>query len=66
MAGADTDGFRQGVAAERECVLCLSAARTVRFGCGHSTLCDACLPTFLAEAGPRALCPHCRAPVVST
>ena len=48
---------------ERECILCLSAPRTVRFGCGHSTLCGSCLGDFLARPG-QARCPHCRAAVV--
>ena len=45
---------------ERECVICLAAARTTRFGeCGHSQLCAGeCLQRFFAR-GP-APCPQCR------
>ena len=51
---------------ERECIVCLSAPRTVRFGCGHSTVCGGCLADFLARGGRggQARCPHCRAAVV--
>ena len=50
----------QGGAVERECVICLGAARTTRFGeCGHSQLCAGeCLERFFAH-GP-APCPQCR------
>ena len=50
----------QGGAVERECVICLAAARTTRFGeCGHSQLCAGeCLERFFAH-GP-APCPQCR------
>ena len=50
----------QGGAVERECVICLAAARTTRFGeCGHSQLCAGeCLATFFAH-GPKP-CPQCR------
>ena len=53
----------QGGAMERECVICLDAPRTTRFGeCGHSQLCGGgCLERFFA--GGRARCPQCRAPV---
>jgi hypothetical protein len=50
----------QGGAEERECVICLAAARTTRFGeCGHSQLCAGeCLARFFAR-GPKP-CPQCR------
>ena len=53
----------QGGAMERECVICLDAPRTTRFGeCGHSQLCGGgCLEHFFARG--RARCPQCRAPV---
>jgi hypothetical protein len=56
--------FCQGGSVERLCVICLSEPRTVRFGCGHSTLCGGCLGHFLARGGGHARCPLCRAAVV--
>ncbi|KAJ1487823.1 hypothetical protein T484DRAFT_1785283, partial [Baffinella frigidus] len=53
----------QDPAVEHKCVICLSAPRSVRFGCGHATLCDGCLGPFLARQ-EHARCPHCRAAVV--
>ena len=52
------------VVVERECMMCLSAPRHVRFGCGHSALCrGCCFGLFMpqATAPPR---PVCRRPVV--
>jgi len=46
---------------ERECILCMSAPRHVRFACGHSTLCQRCLDPFLRTHQP--VCPYCREPV---
>jgi hypothetical protein len=46
--------------APRECVVCLSAVRSVRLDCGHMLTCNACTGVLLAEAAPR--CPQCRAP----
>jgi serine/threonine protein kinase len=53
----------QGGEVERECVICLAAARTTRFGeCRHSQLCAGeCLERFFAH-GP-ARCPQCRGQV---
>jgi len=47
---------------ERECILCMSAPRHVRFECGHSALCQGCLDPFM-QSTPRPVCPHCRSPV---
>jgi serine/threonine protein kinase len=47
-------------AAPRECVICLSAVRSVRFDCGHMLTCDTCTGLLLAGESPR--CPQCRAP----
>ena len=41
-----------------ECVVCLAAARTVAFGCGHLCCCEACGRDVVD-------CPICRTPVVS-
>ena len=46
---------------ERECIICMSAPRHVRFACGHSAVCRGCLEPFMRP--PRPVCPHCRAPV---
>ena len=47
---------------ERECVVCMSAARALRFSeCGHSALCRGCAGPFMQRARPD--CPHCRSPV---
>jgi hypothetical protein len=44
---------------ERECVVCMSAPRALRFSvCGHSALCRGCAGPFMQRA--RASCPHCR------
>ncbi|KAJ1481930.1 hypothetical protein T484DRAFT_1805747, partial [Baffinella frigidus] len=51
----------QGGAVERECIMCLSEPRTVRFGCGHSFLCGSCLGAFLEK---KEKCPQCGAEVV--
>ena len=47
--------------AERQCIVCWSAPRHVRFACGHSQLCQGCLSRFLQRPAPR--CNICRAPV---
>jgi hypothetical protein len=47
---------------ERECMMCLSAPRHVRFGCGHSALCRGCAEPFMLRAAP--ICLICRQPVV--
>jgi len=46
---------------ERECVLCLSAPRHVRFACGHSQLCRGCVRLYLQRPAPT--CTLCREPV---
>jgi hypothetical protein len=47
---------------ERECVVCMSATRALRFSeCGHSALCRGCAGPFMQRARPD--CPHCRSPV---
>jgi hypothetical protein len=47
---------------ERECVLCMSAPRALRFSrCGHSALCRGCAGPFMQRARP--ICPYCREPV---
>ena len=45
-------------ALERECILCMSAPRHVRFECGHSAMCRSCVVAFMQRARP--VCPHCR------
>lgn len=37
----------------RECCICLTHLRDVRFACGHAALCSTCLKPFLERAGPR-------------
>ena len=44
-----------------QCVICLSAMRTVRFDCGHVIACQACADT-LSAASSQPLCPNCRKP----
>jgi hypothetical protein len=34
---------------ERECIVCMSAAREVRYGCGHSQVCIGCFATIMAR-----------------
>ena len=46
-------------AEERECIICYSAPREVRFACGHATCCEVCLPAVLAR---RRECPTCNTP----
>ena len=53
-------GGAQG-SVERECIVCMSAPRHVRFGCGHSAMCRGCVDAFMRR--PRPACPHCRRPV---
>ena len=49
------------VVLERECMLCMSAPRHVRFPCGHSSLCQGCVGPFMQRREP--VCPICRARV---
>jgi Leucine-rich repeat (LRR) protein len=58
--GGSGGGGGGGEPALRECVVCLSAVRSVRFDCGHMVTCSACTGLLLAESAPR--CPQCRAP----
>jgi hypothetical protein len=46
------------------CAICEEAPRTVRFGCGHSCMCEHCLKYLMHEDNGRVLCPVCRIPVV--
>ena len=46
---------------ERECMMCMSVPRHVRFGCGHSALCRGCTEPFMQRAAPACLI--CRQPV---
>ena len=47
---------------ERECVVCMSAPRALRFSeCGHSALCRGCAGQFMQRARP--ICPYCRTAV---
>ena len=46
------------------CMICDEAPRTVRFGCGHSCMCEGCLEHFLREYEGRAVCPLCRSYIV--
>jgi serine/threonine protein kinase len=55
--GSGGDGVRT---APRQCSICWSAVRSVRFDCGHMMTCVACTRTLMAGASPR--CPQCRAP----
>jgi hypothetical protein len=48
-------------AVERECVVCMSAPRQVRFPCGHSQLCRGCADTYMQRRAPT--CTMCRARV---
>jgi hypothetical protein len=50
---------------ERECVVCMSAARALRFSeCGHSVLCRGCAGPFMQRARQASpSCPHCRSPM---
>jgi len=52
------DGLQVDSPRVRECAVCVSAPRQIRFGCGHSVICRQCLPRFLER--PLACCPHCR------
>jgi hypothetical protein len=46
----------------RECVLCLSAPRTIRLEpCGHGCLCEECLKRLSENGSPS--CPICMAPI---
>ena len=42
---------------ERECLICMSAPRAARFGCGHSACCEACAEILRTR---RERCPVCR------
>ena len=35
---------------ERECIICMSAPRHVRFACGHSAMCRGCLEPIIRVA----------------
>ena len=48
-------------AVERECIVCLSALRQVRFQCGHAQLCQGCADTYMQRTAPTCLI--CRAPL---
>ena len=45
------------------CMICEEAPRTVRFGCGHSCMCECCFEYFLGQLQGRAPCPLCRTTV---
>jgi hypothetical protein len=46
----------------KECVMCLTAPRTVRLApCGHAALCEACFSRL--NTSQRRQCPLCRAPI---
>jgi len=57
------DGAQAGVNSPgRECVLCLSAPRTIRLEpCGHGCLCEECFKTLRGDGDPS--CPLCMTPV---
>ena len=60
---AQTADVRAGVAVPpdvRECVVCMSAPRAVRFGCGHSICCGECADALVARGD---VCPGCRCPL---
>jgi hypothetical protein len=64
-AAADEGDVRPGVTvseAARECVVCLSAERATRFGCGHAACCAECAAILRARGEP---CPVCRARVAA-
>ena len=44
----------------RECVVCLTAPREVRFQCGHACCCSGCVASVVSLDN---LCPQCRAPL---
>jgi hypothetical protein len=46
----------------RECVVCMSAPRSVRFTCGHCCCCGDCAERLM-NAQPPLKCPSCRAPI---
>ena len=46
----------------KECVVCMAAARAVRFGCGHAACCEECAAELQRRRQP---CPSCRAPIAS-
>ena len=56
---ADRASTRNSMAnsVEEECVVCLNAQRTVRFGCGHMVACATCAQLLHARGDP---CPVCR------
>jgi len=64
---ADVQGLRPGMTdgkdAHKSCILCMSAPRSVRFGCGHALCCTAngCAAAILQEGA----CPICRTPISS-
>jgi len=65
---ADAQRLRPGIDdvgddADRPCVMCMSAPRSVRFGCEHALCCkdNGCAAAILR----RGICPNCRAPISS-
>lgn len=41
-------------------IICMDAPRAMRFGCGHTLCCRACLPRLVGQP-----CPNCREPLTS-
>jgi len=68
-AMADAQRLRPGIRddgedAERSCIICMSAPRSVRFSCGHALQCctvNGCAAAVLR----RGICPNCRVPISS-
>ena len=61
-----SDASEKPVAA-KECMICMSAPREVRYACGHLTCCKECTDALLATEGqrcPQNMCPTCRARIV--
>ena len=54
---------RDGALIERECVICMSEPREVRFSCGHAVCCRQCAESLLALGHP---CPTCRSSDITT
>jgi hypothetical protein len=50
----------------RKCIACESNPATVRFGCGHSCLCSACLGTLVStqRSFEASKCPICRCSIL--
>lgn len=58
-----TNSPRDGSHDERECQVCLSAPRAVRFHpCGHATTCETCTLQLIAHARQKEklVCPFCK------